>query len=310
MTSKKAVVAGGSGAIGRALLVALKAEGWETVVISRRSKSVDNADRVIVWDGRKLGEWAKELEGADAVFNLSGPSLFSIWRGANRALLKDGRVQPTEAIARACNACGDAAPKVWINASAIGFYGDKGAQKVTESSQCGSGFMAESCRDWEEAVRVVPTPGVRKVILRVGLVLDKRSGVYPKLLRQTQMFAGAALGSGRQFMSWIHIDDLVKMMLWSIQAPVSGPLNAVSPNPVTNNEMMSFFREACARPRVPNVPTPIINLVSGIAGWDKNFMLGSVKGYPANAVANGFEFDNPDAREVIAEFVGVPKAWA
>ncbi|HXH60725.1 MAG TPA: TIGR01777 family oxidoreductase, partial [Fimbriimonadaceae bacterium] len=263
----KIIVAGGTGSLGRLLTAAFKGAGYHVLVLSRSA----GAGRV-VWDGKTVGDWATELEGAIAVVNLSGQSVVKRWTPASTKAMRDARVLSTIAIADAIKAC-KTPPRVWINASAAGYYGDTGDREVTEASKPGNGFLAELCVEWERACLQAYTPETRKVCLRIGVVLGPGAEFIKKVGILVRIGLGSALGNGRQYVSWIHGHDLAQMALWCLQEPVSGPLNAVAPQPVTNACLMAEMRAALSRPPVPPVPAPLVRLAVGLAGMEPTLLL-------------------------------------
>lgn len=256
--SRKVVIAGGSGFIGFGLVGELLAAHYEPVVLSRR-QGVTLGARTVVWDGKSVGDWAKELEGAAAVVNLSGKSAFGRWTPEHRRAILRSRVEPTEAIGKAIQAC-KTPPPVWVNASAVGFYGDTGDKEVDEFGSLAQDPLAEVCRKWEAAQMDHDREGVRKVRLRIGFVLGRNGGAFPLLRRLTLCFLGSAIGSGRQWVPWIHLRDLCSCFRTCIESDVAGPVNGVGPEPVTNNQMMAELRRALRRPWAPNVPAPLLKL--------------------------------------------------
>lgn len=306
---KKAVIAGGSGKIGRCLIHELKRCGYEVVVLTRGGRQVDGADRIAGWNGKDLGDWTAELEGADAVVNLSGSPVSVPWNEKNRKEIRQSRVQPTELVGKAISQCKNP-PKAWLNASATGWYGDTGKRQVTEAHEAGEGFLAETCEAWERAVYEFSSDDTRKIIVRIGVVLGKNSPAFNTFAKATKMFAGSAFGSGKQYMSWIHADDLVRMMVWALENDFSGVINGTSPEAQTQNDFMSAFRDAFGRPPVPNVPKPLVPLVAQVAGVDPEFLLTGTNAYPAIALARGFKYEFPTLKSALDNLVNsIPEAW-
>lgn len=305
---KKAVIAGGSGTIGRCLIQELKKHGYEVVVLTR-GRQVEGADRVVNWNGKDLGDWTSELEGADAVINLSGSPVSVQWNEKNRKEIRHSRVQPTEVVGKAIGQCKNP-PKAWLNASATGWYGDSGVRQVTEAHEAGEGFLAEVCEAWERAVEAFATDNTRKIIVRIGVVLGKNVPAYRKFSKITKLGAGSAFGSGKQYMSWIHVDDLIQMMVWAIESDFSGIVNGVSPGAVSQNEFMAEFRSSFGRPPVPNVPSFMVPAVAAVAGVDPEFLLTGTNVYPTIALARGFKFQYPTLKGTLESLVNTtPDAW-
>ncbi|HRF59744.1 MAG TPA: TIGR01777 family oxidoreductase [Fimbriimonadaceae bacterium] len=301
MNPGRIVLAGGSGFVGKGLMTEFLGAGHEVVVLSR-SGSRESEVRFVAWDGKRVGAWAEELEGAAAIVNLAGRSVDCVWDEQNRREIRDSRVDATRAIGRALNACVDP-PPVWINASAIGYYGDTGSHEVSEASPAGSGFLAETCREWEAAVDEFPSP-VRKVRLRIGVVLGRGSGILEKLGRMTRLFLGGSAGRGTQFVSWIHLRDLLRLTEWAIETHnVAGPVNATAPNPVPNAVLMAELRRAMRRPWSPPAPALAVRIGAKLMGTEPTLALASQRVVPQIALAHDFPFEFPTLRAALADLV-------
>lgn len=295
------MIAGGSGFIGRALIAEFVGAGSEVVVLSR-SESRNSEVRTVAWDGRRIGAWARELVGASLVVNLSGASISQVWTDAAKKEILLSRVESTRAIGAALAEC-ERPPPVWINSSAIGFYGDSGPFEVSEASPAGQGFLAETCAAWEAAVDEFDSP-VRKVKMRTGVVLGRGGGALEQLIRLTRLFMGGASGNGRQFISWIHLRDLVALYGWAArEGAIVGPVNAVSPNPVTNEAFMRELRAAVGRPWSPPAPAAFVRLGARLAGTEGELVLISQRVFPQIAEAHDFPFAFPALREALADLV-------
>src|SRR4026209_1864901 len=222
-----AVIAGGTGFLGSALAPSLRADGHHVTIISRRPHGPDQAARTD----------RSALEGTDGVVNLAGTSLDSgRWTDARKAEILHSRVEATEAIVKRMSEV-SRRPAMLLNQSAVGFYGAHGSETLTEESPPGSDFLASVCVAWEAAAMKAAWM-TRVGVLRTGLPLDAAGGALPKLALPFRFFAGGRVGSGKQYWSWIHIDDWVRMVRWVIENPdVKGPLNATAPAPATNPEL-------------------------------------------------------------------------
>lgn len=295
------VIAGGSGFVGKGLMTEFLGAGHEVVVLSR-SGSRESEVRFVAWDGQRLGEWVAELEGAQAVINLAGRSVDCVWDEQNRREIRDSRVDATRAIGMALSAC-SRPPEVWINASAIGYYGDTGSQEVSEASPAGSDFLAQTCLEWEAAVDEFPSP-VRKVKLRIGVVLGRGSGILEKLGRMTRLFLGGSAGRGTQFVSWIHIRDLLRLTDWAMRTEsVAGPVNATAPNPVPNAVLMAELRRAMRRPWSPPAPAFAVRFGARMLGTEPTLALMSQRVVPQIALAHDFPFEFPTLRAALADLL-------
>ena len=278
------VVAGGSGFLGSALVDAWKGEGHDVTILTRQVRAANQ----IAWTpGTSDTTWTAAIEGADAVVNLAGERIAGKrWTTARKAAIRDSRVRPTRALASAIRSAARP-PAVFISASGIGIYGARDEKPVTESTPPGFDFLASVCREWEtEALAASPTS--RVVLLRTGLVLSKDGGALPQIALPFRFFAGGSLGSGRQYMSWIHLDDWVAMVRWAATEPVSGPLNLTAPNPVTNAEFTRALAQTLGRPAVVTAPAFALRLALGEMA--DALLLTGQRALPAKALAQGFRF--------------------
>jgi len=255
---KKVVLAGGSGFLGQALARSLSADGYDVVVLGRSAASRDASGRFVVWDGRKLSDWKSELEGAEALFNLTGRSVDCRYTKENRDLILNSRVDSTRVLGQAVQGCADP-PKVWLNSSTATIYKDRRGdlEPHDESSDdFGSGFSVGVAQAWEEAFEDSVVEGVRKVVLRVSIALGKDGGAFPVMRRFAKLGLGGAQGPGSQWMSWLHIDDWVGVARFLMaREDLSGPVNLAAPNPVTNAEFMKGMRRRFA-PLGIGLPAP------------------------------------------------------
>ncbi len=292
----KVVLAGGTGLIGRPLAAALEAAGHEVVLLVRRESPQGSEAaryRQVLWEGRALGPWQAELDGARAVYNLAGRSVSCKWTPANRRAILDSRVESTRAIGDAALAC-RRPPEVWINASATGYYGDRGDEAVDERSEPGRGFLADVCRAWEDAIFDHPLRGGGKVALRTGVVLANEGGAFPILRTLAQAFLGGAAGSGGQWMSPIHIDDLVRLYVAAMDGGYEGAVNATMPKPERNRDLMLVLRHRLGRAFGLNAPEWAIRLLGSTLGPDAELALGSTRALPQEALDAGFAFKYGD----------------
>jgi len=286
----KVVVAGGTGFLGRALVASLLADGHEVVLLTRRASSQGTRPVSISWspDGG-VGTWAETLKGAAAVVNLAGHSIGgSRWTDAEKERILASRLGATRSIVSALAARGGG-PTVLVNASAQGYYGSRGDEVLTEDASQGSGFLADVCaRSEGEALRAEGLVS-RVVLLRTSLVLDPHAGALPRMLLPFRLFVGGPLGSGRQFMSWIHKTDWVQMVRWVLVTDAaSGPLNLAVPNPVTNAEFSRAIGLALDRPSW--LPAPAFALRVLLGEMADELLLCSQRLVPARALELGYRF--------------------
>lgn len=306
----KVILAGGSGFLGRALGRALSAGGWEVVVLTRDTDRVAPSDetpalRGVMWNGETGGAWAAELEGAAALVNLAGRSINCVHSLENSREILESRLNAVKALAKGY-ARAKHPPRVWVQCSATGFYGNAGDRFCDESLAPGPGFLAEVCRQWEEAFAAVELPDVRRVVLRLGPVLDQKTGPFPAMLGLTRKFLGGAAGSGRQFMSWIHRDDAVAAFAAAVNRPeLSGVYNLCAPGVVTNAEFMRELRAAVGRPWVPPAPEFIVRFMAEHHfHTDGNLALHGQRCTPQKLLATGFKFAHPAVGGAIRDLLG------
>ena len=304
----KVVIAGGSGFVGQEVGKRLQEAGYEVVVLSRTGNG--GAFRGVKWDGKTLGDWVKELDGAKAILNYCGAPIVKKWTDSYKRVLRESRLDPTTVIGQAINQC-STPPEVWMNASAIGFYGDGGSRSLSECSPAGEGFMGELCVEWENAVHAIATPKTRKVIARLGIVLGEDGGAFPLFKKLTNFGIGGAVGSGDQYMSWIHIDDVTGMTQWMLESEVSGVVNVVSPEPETNADFMKAMRDEVGRPPVPAAPAFLMKTFGGLAGIEAETILQGQRVYPVIAEGHGYVFRFETLEAALGDLLGSrePK-WA
>ncbi|MGC4089412.1 MAG: TIGR01777 family oxidoreductase [Polyangiaceae bacterium] len=265
----RVLVTGGTGFIGRALVAQLLARGDEVTGLTRRVPAVaDAADvanersvaprvRWVAWDPERAGEWQRELSGHDAVVHLAGASAVGRrYTEQVRREILESRVEPTRRLVEGIGALpAEQRPRVLVCASGVGFYGARGDEEVDEWAEAGHDFLAEVCVAWEAAARAAEAHGVRVVNARIGFVLGRGGGALAKLVPIFKAFAGGKLGSGRQWMPWIHLDDVVGALLLALsEASLSGPMNVAGPSPATNAEFSKALGRALKRPALFPVP--------------------------------------------------------
>ncbi len=289
----RVVVAGASGLIGRALVAALQAQGVDVARLAR--PPVD--DDEIAWDPRTGYLDPDVFDGVHAVVNLAGRSLAKWpWTRRARADILASRVRSTRLLVDTM-ARGDARPAVLISASAIGYYGDRGDEVLTESSAPGGGFLATVTRPWEAEARRASARGTRVVCPRFGMVLARRGGAMGSLLPPFRFGVGGSLGGGRQWWSWVHLDDVVDAIQAAITTPsLDGPVNVVAPGAVQNREFTRVLAAVLHRPAFLPVPAFALGLVLGAMA---ETVLSSQRVQPAKLQAAGFRFRWPELRPAL-----------
>lgn len=291
----RVVLAGGSGFLGRHLTRALQARGDEVVRLVRRPPAGPSEH---AWNPGTRVLPMTALDGADAVVNLCGAGVGDRrWTKARRALLRSSRLDPTTLLA---GGCGRAGVPVLLNASAVGVYGDRGEEEITERSEPGDGFLARLCADWEAAADRAPD-AVRVTLLRTGLVLGPDGGMLPKLMRLTRLGLGGRLGDGRQWWPWISVADHVAAMVFLLDHAVAGPVNLTAPEPVTNAEFTSALGRVLHRPTPWAIPGFALRAVlGGFAGE----VLGGQRALPAVLQREGFRFLHPRLEQALRANAG------
>ena len=291
------VVAGGTGFIGRALCERLANAGHAITALTRdpeqaRSK-VYHAVQIVPWQGFRgqSEELSKALDGSDVVINLAGaPIATGRWTPQVRELLRKSREGTTTAIVTTLAKL-KARPVMLINASAIGFYGPRGDEELTEEASSGDGFLASLCREWEGAALAAERLGVRVATPRFGVVLGRDGGALARMLPVFRLGLGGPLGDGRQWMSWIHRDDLVELLIFLMDHAVSGPVNATAPHPVTNGEFSKTLGQTLGRPAFLRTPGFVMKLAFG--DMANELLLTGQRVIPHKAHSLGFHFRFP-----------------
>ena len=297
----KIVIAGGTGFLGGPLAEMYAEEGHDVRVLTRALMSGDTRHdpgtgmpgiTKVGWkpDGTS-GPWASTLETADAVINLSGESLSAKrWTPQLKARLRDSRILATRSLCKAI-AAAQSRPSTLISGSGIDYYAPSD-HPVTERDPAGGSFLARLCVEWEQEARQAEAVGTRVVLVRTAIVLERSGGALPKLMRPFKFFVGGPMGSGSQYVSWIHRLDWVEMVRWIVQTPaVSGPVNFSAPHPVTSRHLARALGRAIRRPSLVPVPGFALKMVAGEFG---EYLLQSHRAIPARAQQDGYHFRYPE----------------
>jgi uncharacterized protein (TIGR01777 family) len=299
---KRVLISGASGLIGSALVGSFAAQGVRVVqlVRGRASKSASSSSRVS-WD--PLATLAVGVaSGFDAVIHLSGESVVGRWTEEKKSAIFESRVVVTRNLATAL-AKSEVKPGVFVSASAVGFYGNRGDEILREESPGGQGFLPEVCREWEDASKIAAAAGIRTVNLRTGLVLSGKGGALVKILTPFKLGLGGRIGSGKQWWSWIHVDDMVGGIHHVLGAEwLSGPVNMVAPNPLRNAEFAKVLASVLGRPAIFPVPEFGLRLVFGKMAADEMF-LASQRVAPEKLSGSGYAFRFPDLRSALEDLV-------
>lgn len=295
------LIAGGSGFLGRALTSALLAAGNDVTILTRAKHPPPPAaqagsprqPRVLSWSPDDTPDsWAAACRGVDVVINLAGASIGARrWSSSRKVELITSRLKPTRALVRFIEHT-TPRPSAFVSASAVGFYGNRGTEDLTEDSRGGTDFLAELALEWEQEALKAASSETRVVLVRTGIVLDPREGALAKMLPPFRLFAGGPFGSGRQYMSWIHRDDWVSMTQWLVYTPgLSGAFNVTAPSPVTNREFATTLGRVLRRPAFLPAPGFALRMLLGeMAG---PLLLASQRATPDRALRAGFHFQFP-----------------
>jgi hypothetical protein len=284
------------------VVTSLSAAGHEVVRLVRRAPVP--GEKAVRWDPEKGEVDAAGLEGLDDVVHLAGENIASgRWNAARKAAIRASRVNGTRLL---CDALAGLArpPKTLVCASAIGYYGDRGADVLTEESPPGAGFLPDVCREWEAASEPAARKGIRIVVLRIGVVLSPKGGALSRMLPLFRAGLGGVIGSGRQYVSWVALDDLVGIVLHALQSgELRGPVNAVAPNPVTNREFTEALGKALSRPTPLPVPAFALRIAVGREMADA-LLLASARVVPCRLEETGYRFRFPELPAALRHLLG------
>jgi len=293
----KITISGASGLIGRRLLKVLAKDGHALTALSRHAgTNLPPGVRLAVWDPVKGEPPADALCEADAVIHLAGSPVAQRWSASAKQDIRESRVAGTRNLVQALSKL-QRKPGVLICASAIGYYGSRGDEVLAESAAPGSDYLSEVCVAWEKEAQAAEALGMRVVRIRTGIVLDARGGALPRMLPPFRMGAGGKLGSGRHWMSWIHLDDLAALFQFVLANPVSGACNGVAPNPVTNADFTRALAAAVHRPAIFPVPAFGLRVLFGDMS---DILLASQRVAPQAAQSAGFTFRFPELPAALA----------
>jgi uncharacterized protein (TIGR01777 family) len=295
----KILITGATGLIGTELQKTLREREHELLLASRKEPRDAS---YVQWAPEHGFSESEKLAGIDAVIHLAGESVSGLrWTDEKKKLIRDSRVLGTRNVVETISDL-DPRPRVLIAASAIGFYGDRGDEELTETSKPGKTFLAEVTRDWEAEARRAEDAGIRTVLLRTGIVLSKEGGALGTMLLPFKFGLGGVIGNGRQWMSWISMDDHVAAILFALDnESIRGAVNSVSPNPVTNEEFTRVMGEVLYRPTIIPVPEFAVNLMFGEMG--EALLLDSTRVVPKRLEKAGFKFNFPDLKKAIENAV-------
>jgi hypothetical protein len=301
------IIAGATGFIGRALVRSLDGDGYEIAVLTRDREKAKRlfGSRVLAfeWDGRTSAGWLEAAQNGRAIVNLAGENIGAgRWTKERKSRIVSSRLNAGRAIVEALAGL-PPGPRTLVQASAVGFYGPRGDEELDESSPPGAGFLAETVRAWEASTREAEAFGVRQVIVRSGLVLDEDGGVLPRFLRQFRSFAGGPLGSGKQWLSWIHLEDEVRAIRFLLEREdLRGGFNLTAPRPVRMREFARTLGRVMKRPAFFRVPAFVLHVLFGQMADET--LLGGQKVSPRALSRAGFSFSHPELAAALLEIMG------
>ena len=297
----RVIIAGGSGLIGRALTQHLCAQGYEVVVLSRlpyKVKDLPAGADVAGWDGSSSEGWDHLVDGAHAVVNLAGEGIASKrWTYAQKRRLRDSRIQSTHGIVAAIRAA-SRKPAALLQASAVGYYGNTADEEVDERHAPGTGFLADLSQEWEDVSAAVEEIGTRRVLLRLGVSLSAAGGMLPRVLLPFRFFVGGAMGSGQQWVPWIHVEDTVRALEFLLaHEELAGPVNVCAPHPVQFSDLARAIAKTLKRPAVFRAPSWAIRLGMGEMA---DVVLHGQRTLPVRLAEAGFAFQYPGIDDALS----------
>ncbi len=295
----KIIITGGSGLIGRALTASLAQAGHEVIVLSRKPEAVKNLPagaRAEKWDGQSAQGWSQWIDSNTAIVNLAGATISERWTDTHKQAIRESRLNAGRAIVAAVKAAAEK-PSVVVQSSAVGYYGPRGSEEIGEDASAGSDFLASVATDWEGSTAELEQLGVRRVIVRTGVVLDKRGGALPLMALPVKLFVGGPLGGGQQYLPWIHLDDEVAAIRFLIEnSTTKGVYNLSAPQPVTNAEFVKVLGKVLGRPTFMPTPGFALKLVLGEMS---TLVLDGQRQMPKRLLAAGFKFQYGDAASAL-----------
>lgn len=300
----KLVVTGASGFIGSALTERLLQDGHSLILLAYTAPPTASSanKRWLHWTPGASGEWEKAVDGCDGIINLAGEPIASRrWSNRQKRRIRLSRIETTSSLVSAIEKS-TVKPKFLINASATGFYGDRGEALATEETVPGYDFLARVCQDWEAEALKAESLGCRVALLRTGVVLGPENGALEQILMPYRFFVGGPLGSGKQWMSWIHLEDEIGLIRFLVEHEnAHGPINATAPNPVTNTEFSKALGRVIKRPAWLGVPAFALRVM---AGEMAEMLLGSQRVFPAAATKLGYQFRYPFLVDALENCLG------
>ena len=295
----KIFMTGGTGFVGKTLAPALVRSGQEVTILTRAAKEEASGVSWVEGDPTQRGRWQDEVKEHEAVINLAGASIFTRWTEEAKKMIRDSRMITTRRLVEALEG---GRVKTFFSTSAIGYYGFHGDETLSEETSPGGDFLALLAKDWEAEAKEAEKKGCRVVITRFGIVLGEKGGALGQMIPLFNKYLGGPLGSGKQWFSWIHIEDLVRAYLFLLEHPeISGPVNFTAPNPVRNKELSQSLGKILRRPAFLPAPGFMLRLVLGEFG---SILLEGQKVIPRKLLQAGFQFQYPEIAPALGQVVG------
>ncbi|WP_207534379.1 TIGR01777 family oxidoreductase [Desertivirga arenae] len=306
MRYNKIVLAGGNGYLGGVLAHYFKSLAEEVIILSRRPKPAVENIRTIVWDAKTEGEWIENLKGAELLVNLCGKNVNCRYTSENRSAIYSSRLGPTGLLRKVVSELSDP-PKLWVNVTSATIYRHaEDAPQTERAGELGYGFSVDVCQKWEEVFFGTNTPETRKVALRMGIVLGQKDGVFPRLLNLVKFGLGGKQGSGSQYVSWIHEQDVARCTEWLLEHEgLNGVVNCTAPQPLTNADLMKVIRQAYGVPFGLPSPAWLLGLGARVIGTEPELILKSRWVLPERLTDSGFTFQFPDAGSAVRDIISI-----
>lgn len=300
MLYQKIVLAGGNGYLGTVLASYYRHLAAKVIILSRTPKAVDENIKTLVWDGKTVGDWAQEIEGADLLVNLCGKNVNCRYTPANREAIIDSRVLPTALLGEVIAGL-ENPPNLWINVTSATIYRHaEDRPQDEEIGEIGTGFSIDVCRRWEDTFFKTITPHTRKVALRMSIVMGPTDGAFPRLLNLVKFGLGGMQGNGRQYVSWIHQLDAARSTDWLLQHPeLEGVFNCTAPEPIRNKAFMAIIRKVAHVALGLPAPAWLLRIGAVVIGTETELILKSRWVLPKRLTASGFTFLFPEAKMAI-----------
>jgi uncharacterized protein (TIGR01777 family) len=300
---RKILIAGGTGFIGQALTAELLERGYEVIILTRGQAKEEEGVRYLNWDGKTLGDWAQEFEGAQAIVNMAGRSVDCRYNEANKKEILDSRIDAVKVVNQAILNC-HTPPAVVMQTGTLAIYGDAPDKICAEGTEVGEGFSPSVGKAWEKSFFEVKLPQTRQIFFRISFVLGKNGGALKAMAQLTRFFMGGASGPGDQYMSWLHMEDLALMIIWGIEKEkMRGIFHATSLRPVTNQHFMKTLRRVLNRPWSPRLPAWMVKIGTFFMKTEAELILRSRFCLPLRFIEMGFPFKHSNLKEAMSDLL-------